>query len=87
MHKQLRDSINISHESFSKTVYSLLFALSLFAIFFGVSGIIEYKSPENLASLVTLSSGFINYIEYHALIVSGALCFVFSACLMRKNCN
>lgn len=85
MYKQLHDIMNIGHETFSKIVYTILFTLSLFVIFFGISGIIEHKSPENLASLTTLSSGFITYFEYHALIIFGALCFTFSMWFMRKN--
>jgi len=85
MYKQLHDSINIGREPLPKIVYTILLTLSLFVIFYGVSGIIEHKSPENLASIVTLSYSFINYIEYHALIFFGALCFTFSASFIRKN--
>lgn len=85
MYKQYHNIMNIGHGSFLKTVHTILFTLSLFVIFFGVSGIIEHKSPENLASLTTLGSGFITYFEYHALIIFGALCFTFSLWFMRKD--
>lgn len=85
MYNQFHDNMNIGYEPFSRIVYSILLALSFLVIFFGVSGIIEHKSPENLESIASLSFGFINYIEYHALIIFGALCFTFSACCMRKR--
>ena len=84
MYKQAHEFMNINFEPFLKTVYSILFTLSLFVIFYGVSGIIEHKSPEDLASLATLSSGFITHFKYHALIISGALCLTFSVGLLRK---
>ena len=85
MYKQFHDISNFVHGFFSKTVYTMFFALSLLVIFFGVSGIIEHKSPENLASLASLGSGFITHFEYHALIIFGALCFTFSIWFMRKD--
>ena len=85
MYKQAHEFMNINFEPFLKTIYSIVFALSLFVIFYGVSGIIEHKSPENLASLATLSSGFITYFKYHILIISGALFLTFSVRLLRKN--
>ena len=84
MYKKRHNIMNISHESFSRIIYTIL-ALSLFVIFFGVSGIIEHKSPDNLASLTTLSSAFITYFKYHILIICGALCFTFAVWFMRND--
>lgn len=84
MYKQHNNIINIAQKSFLKIIYPII-ALSLFIIFFGVSGIIEHKSPDNLASLATLGSGFITYFEYHVLIICGALSVTFAVWFVRKN--
>lgn len=85
MYKQHNNFMGISHESLLKAVYTIIFSLSAFVIFFGVSGIIEHKSPENLGSITALGSGFFVYFKYHALILFGALCFTISMWFMRKK--
>ena len=62
---------------FSTMAFSF-FALSVFIIFSGISGIIEHKSPEVMASLSTLGNSFFAYFKYHALIIIGALSLTFS---------
>lgn len=74
-----------SGEVFLKIIYATVFVLSLFMMLTGVSGIIEHKSPENMSSLLTLSTGFIAYFKYHALIILGGLCLTLSVWLIRKN--
>ena len=50
----------------------LLIPLPLFMLFTGTEGIIEQESPDNLASLSSVSSGFFNSIDMHSLIFAGA---------------
>lgn len=85
MYKFFHEYENLNREPFSKIIYTLLFVLSVFMIFLGVSGIIEHKSPTSLASMATLSSDFFVHIKYHVLIISGALCFTFTACFIRND--
>lgn len=91
MHHRLSSNhpFNLNHaihdETFSNVIGAIFSILSLFMIYIGVSGIIEYKSPEYLASLATLSSGFMMYFEHHALIIFGALGFTFSVWFAGKN--
>ncbi len=84
MYHSFHDLIDIGYRAFTKMIYSIP-VLSLLFIFCGVSGIIEHKSPENIASLTTLSTGFITYFEYHALIIIGALCFTLAIWPMEKH--
>jgi len=72
-------------EDGTKIIYATFFVLSLFMMSIGVSGIIEHKSPENLSSLLTLSTGFIAYFKYHTLIILGGLCLTISVYFIRKN--
>ena len=72
-------------EDETKIIYATFFVLSLFMMSIGVSGIIEHKSPENLSSLLTLSTGFIAYFKYHALIILGGLCLTISVYFIREN--
>ena len=72
-------------EDGTKIIYATFFVLSLFMMSIGVSGIIEHKSPENLSSLLTLSTGFIAYFKYHVLIILGGLCLTISVYFIRKN--
>ena len=79
------EAITINHDTALKVFSSFFLILSLLVIFFGVSGIIEHKSPEDLASLSILSSSFIHYFEYHALIIVGALSLTFSMYFLGKK--
>lgn len=71
--KKLTDNINNIEQAFCVKNKSTILVLSIIMLFVGIIGIITNKSPENLASLATLSSSFIIYIEYHLLIIAGAL--------------
>ena len=55
----------------------LLMPLPLFMLFTGTEGIIKHESPENLASLGSIGSGFFNFINMHTLIIFGALGITF----------
>ncbi|MCW8929584.1 MAG: hypothetical protein OQL19_05020 [Gammaproteobacteria bacterium] len=85
MYKKHHNLMNSSHEHYPKSIHTILLFLSVLVIFLGVSGIIEHKSPENLATLSTLSSGFFTYFEYHLLIISGALSLTFSMWFMKNH--
>ncbi|MBF0263741.1 MAG: hypothetical protein HQL46_00585 [Gammaproteobacteria bacterium] len=58
---------------FLKEQHYILLTFSALIMFMGIAGIIEHKSPEDLASLTILSQSFINSIEFHFLIFAGAL--------------
>jgi len=62
-------------------IFSIIM-LSFITMIVGVSGIIEHKSPENISSLSLLSSGFITYFKYHALIILGASSLTLSVWFM-----
>lgn len=76
---------DINDKALSKMSYAIFFILSVSMIFIGVSGIIEFKSPDSLGSLAMLSSAFFNHFEYHVLIILGALIFTLSVWFIRKN--
>ena len=57
---------------FLEKITILLIPLPLFMLFTGIKGIIEQESPNNLASLSSVSSGFFNSIDMHSLIFIGA---------------
>jgi len=61
----------------------LLFSLVL--LYVGVTGIIENKSPENLSSVWVTMVGFFTYIQYHLLILAGALVFTFGIWLFTNK--
>jgi len=84
MHKLIHNHKNDNHSIWVKIVITLL-GMSLLVLFFGVTGIIENKSPENLASLNSLSTSFITYFEYHALIITGALGFTLAVWFMEHH--
>jgi len=50
----------------------LLIPLPVFMLITGIEGIIEQESPDNLASIGSVSSGFFNFLEMHSLIIAGA---------------
>jgi len=60
-----------------------LFMLSIIILTLGILGLIENKSPTNLASLNTLSSSFITYFEYHIMVIIGALIFTLRVWINR----
>ncbi|MCU7834286.1 MAG: hypothetical protein KZQ83_03450 [gamma proteobacterium symbiont of Taylorina sp.] len=62
-----------------------IFMLSFVTLFFGVSGIIEHKSPADIASLTLLGSSFMSYFEYHALIIIGALSLTLSIWFLERE--
>lgn len=55
----------------------LLIPVPFFMLTTGIEGIIKYESPENLASLGSIGSGFFNFINMHTLIILGALGITF----------
>ena len=63
----------------------LLYGISVFIIFMGVWGIIEYKSPVNLSTFPSLLEAFFANIQYHLLIIFGALIFTLSTWLASNN--
>jgi len=70
---------------FLKEQHFLIFIISALLVFFGVNGIIENKSPENLASLSILGNSFIENFEYHVLIFAGAFGVTNSMLKMLKD--
>jgi hypothetical protein len=70
---------------FNSTGIAVIAVLSLFILFFGVTAIIENKSPENLSTVWTTVSGFINFIQYHFMILAGALGLTFSVWMFTQN--
>ncbi len=70
-------------QSFWFTV--ILLVVSIVSLFFGILGIIEHKSPNNLESLTTLGISFFVYIEYHAMIILGTLGITLSAWLSQHG--
>jgi hypothetical protein len=77
MQKLSYQKIKNNHALWLKVVPAL-FILSIIILTFGILGLIEHKSPTNLASLNTLSSSFITHFEYHIMIIIGALIFTLS---------
>lgn len=76
--KKLTDNIKNNKQVFGlknkSTILVLsILVLSIIMLSVGIIGIITNKSPENLVSLATLSDSFILYIEYHILVIAGAL--------------
>ncbi len=63
----------------------LLMPIPLFMLFTGIEGLIEQESPENLASLGTIGSGFLNFLEMHSLIIIGALGITFIIWFLTRN--
>jgi len=63
----------------------VLSVISLMVLFFGISGIVENKSPVNMASVSTLGLSFVTYFEYHILIIMGALGFTSSLWYLGRD--
>jgi hypothetical protein len=59
--------------------------ISLVLLYSGVTGIIENASPENLSSVGVTMVGFFAYIQYHLLILGGALAFTFGIWLFTNK--
>lgn len=65
---------------------SLLFIpLPIFMLITGIEGIIKHESPESLASLGSISSGFFSFINMHSLIIFGALGITFIVWLITRK--
>ncbi len=63
----------------------LLVPIPLFMLIIGIEGLIEQQSPENLASLGSVGSGFFNSLEMHSLIIIGALGVTFIIWFLTRN--
>ena len=70
---------------FSNVELLPLLLISLILLYAGVTGIIENKSPENLSSVWITMVGFFTYIQYHLLILAGALSFTFVIWLFTQK--
>ena len=69
----------------SKNSSVFLFISSIIVLFIGIFGLIEHKSPHNLASISTLGLSFFIYIEYHIMIILGALGSVLSTWTIQNS--
>lgn len=63
----------------------LILPLPIFMLITGIAGIIEQQSPENLASLSSVGSGFFSFLEMHFLIIAGALGVTFIVWFLTRN--
>ena len=63
----------------------LLIPLPIFMLITGIEGIIEQESPDNLASLGTVGSGFFNFLEMHSLIIAGAFGMTFIIWFLTRS--
>ena len=70
---QLKRLNNQRAHCFSNVELLPLLLISLTLLYVGVTGIIENKSPENISSVSVTMIGFFNFIQYHLLILAGAL--------------
>lgn len=82
---QLKRLPNKPLHCFSNIEALPLLLFSLVLLYAGVSGIIENKSPANLSSMWITMVGFFNYIQYHLMILAGALAFTFGIWLFTKR--
>ena len=85
---QLKRLSNKQSHCFSNVELLPLLLISLVLLYAGVTGIIENKSPENLSSVWVTMVGFFTFIQYHLLILAGALAFTFGTWLFtnRNKC-
>ena len=74
----LNHNREIKSKSLELTFMMSFLMASIIMFVYGISGIIEHKSPHNLQSALTLMGGFIMYFEYHLMIILGALGSTFS---------
>ncbi|MCW8931327.1 MAG: hypothetical protein OQL19_13945 [Gammaproteobacteria bacterium] len=63
----------------------VLIPLPVYMLIKGIEGIIEQESPESLASLGAVSSGFFNSLDMHSLIFLGALGLTFIVWFLTRN--
>ncbi len=87
LHMLLNSKIHIPkiiHSILEKVVW-LLLPLPLFMLITGTEGIIENESPENLASLSTLRSGLVDFLNMHTLIIFGAFGLTFMIWLITRK--
>ncbi|MCP3849442.1 MAG: hypothetical protein GY694_04270 [Gammaproteobacteria bacterium] len=63
----------------------LLIPVPVLMLIKGIEGIIERESPDSLASLGTVSSGFFNFLEMHSLIIAGAFGVTFIVWFLTRN--
>ena len=68
-----------------KKITMLLILLPLFMLISGIKGIIEQESPDNLASLGSVGSAFLNFIDMHVLIIAGAFGVTFIIWFLTRN--
>ncbi len=68
-----------------KKLIVLMIPLPVFMLITGIAGIIEKESPENLASLSSVGSGFFSFLEMHSLIIAGAFGLTFIAWFLTRN--
>ena len=59
--------------------------LPLLMLILGISGVIDYESPDELESINTLSLSFINHINVHSLILLGAFGLTFIIWLITRK--
>ena len=78
----LKSSCMVKEQPFG---YIILLVISLVTLFFGIFGIIENKTPQDLASISTLGISFITHIEYNLMIFLGALGITTTAMLSQYN--
>jgi len=63
----------------------LLIPVPVLMLIKGIEGIIERESPDSLASLGTVGSGFFNFLEMHSLIIAGAFGVTFIVWFLTRN--
>lgn len=68
-----------------KNVLILLIPLPLLMLVVGTEGLIEQESPDSLASLSTIGTGFFNFLDMHSLILLGAFGVTFIIWLLTRN--
>jgi hypothetical protein len=62
-----------------------LIPLPLFMLFAGTEGLIKNESPDSLASLSAISSGFFHFPGMHTLIIAGAFGVTFIIWFLTRN--
>ena len=81
---KLNAPITKKNHSLSLTTISIFFLLSIFTLSSGVIGIVENKTPLDLGSVQMLSSSFIRYIEYHAMIFLGGISLTITSWFLQQ---
>ncbi len=62
-----------------------LLPLPLILLIMGTAGIIKNDSPDNLASMRSMTQSFFNYFELHTLIIMGALGITLIVWFITRN--